>query len=183
MPIIPPLPADRVVPVKIESTDLGGDQNDAFYVPADTNSDHLEARGYVIQNDTSRDDQVGISRDSGDNLLLWDPNAGIQTLSDLLGGGTGINEGHLDVSIAQGESEAFGIVTGFVTTPNYIGGFTIYERDNGVAQSGFSYVFNPYELTADGFKWRVAFVDAGIIDDDYWPGPGPVILRVSYLWK
>jgi hypothetical protein len=45
-------------------------------------------------------------------------------------------------------------------------------------QSGLTYIFKAYEMTADGFKWILK-----VIDDEYWPGPGPITVRVQYLWS
>ena len=74
---------DKVVPIKIESTALGGDENDEFPIPADVHEDFLECRGLCIQNATSRDDGVGVERDSSDNLTLFDSVAGSKTLDQL----------------------------------------------------------------------------------------------------
>jgi hypothetical protein len=77
---------DRVVPIKIESVSTGGTQEDQEYLPAESN-DALEARGYYIQNDTSNDTEVLISRDSLNNMTFQDPETGPCTLSQLLNSG------------------------------------------------------------------------------------------------
>lgn len=77
--------ADRVVPLKLESSTLGGTQTDTFPVPATVNEDGLEARSYYLQNDTSRDSSVFITRDSSNNLILHDAVLGVdKTLSSLV---------------------------------------------------------------------------------------------------
>lgn len=94
------------------------------------------------------------------------------------GGGGPTASAFLDVMLQQGESEVFGQLTGLSSAPTAIAGHTIIERDAGVYQAGHSYTFQPYELMSDGFKWRVAMGPG-----EYWPGPGPVVLRIFYAWS
>lgn len=87
---------DKVVPVKQESSATGGtpaDDVEFAQEPADVNQDALEARGYYVQNDTSRDTSVFISRDASNNMTFKDGVvAGTKTLTDLLAAGSGITE-------------------------------------------------------------------------------------------
>lgn len=64
--------ADRVRPLKMESPASGGTELDQFPTGTDPNEDHVEARGVFLQNDTSEDEQVHLTRDSADRLNLKD---------------------------------------------------------------------------------------------------------------
>ena len=79
---------DRVKPLKIEGTGSGGSTNDDFPTSLNKNQDHVDARGLVIQNDSSDDELVGVSRDSSDNMTFHDDVvSGTKSLADLLAGG------------------------------------------------------------------------------------------------
>lgn len=79
---------DRVRSLKIEKPSTGGTQTDIYPSTVNTNEDALDVRGLVIQNDTSDDENVIISRDASDNMTFKDGVvSGEQTLSDLLEGG------------------------------------------------------------------------------------------------
>ena len=62
---------------------LKNDAAEGFETDFDPNSDAAEVRGVVIQNDTSSDQNVTITRDASDNLELKDPTAGTKLLKDL----------------------------------------------------------------------------------------------------
>lgn len=51
---------------------------------ADRNSDAADLRGVYLQNDTSNDTNVLVSRDAANNLTLADPVAGTRTLAELI---------------------------------------------------------------------------------------------------
>lgn len=76
--------ADRVQVLKQEWPTLGGSETDFEPSPIEPNEDGLEARAYYVQKDTGRDSAVGTTRDTSDNLVLFDPIAGSKTLSQLL---------------------------------------------------------------------------------------------------
>jgi len=78
--------ADRVKPLKLESPDTGGTQLDEFPTSLDANEDLVDARGVTLQNDTSDDEQVVISRDAADNLTFVDAHMSVRTLTDLASG-------------------------------------------------------------------------------------------------
>jgi hypothetical protein len=67
------MPIDRVVPIKQERPDLGGTESDDIDTPADPNEDALDARGLYIQNDSSDDTSVLITRTSDNKLSFTDP--------------------------------------------------------------------------------------------------------------
>lgn len=77
---------DRVIPVKREQSDLGGDGADdvPFDAPLNQNEDGLSARAYFIQNDSSNDSSVIVSRDASNNMTFTDPSVGTKTLSQIL---------------------------------------------------------------------------------------------------
>jgi hypothetical protein len=74
---------DRVQPQKLEGTDTGGTETDAFPTAMDRNEDYADVRGVAIQNDTSNDSDVIVSRDSSNNLTFKDANTTVKTLANL----------------------------------------------------------------------------------------------------
>jgi hypothetical protein len=86
---------DRVQVLKEESTALGGDDADATEwgpTPLDPQEDALEARGYFIQDETNRDENVMVSR-SGDDMTFKDVSNPVEkTLTELLAGAGGLTE-------------------------------------------------------------------------------------------
>jgi hypothetical protein len=77
---------DRIKPLKIESPDTGGTQTDDFPTSTNKNQDFLDCRGVTIQDDSSDDDLVRVSRD-GDDLTFLDKNNTEKTLTALVSGG------------------------------------------------------------------------------------------------
>ena len=80
---------DRVKALKIESPDSGGTETDDFPTSVDKNEDFLDCRGVTIQDDTSDDDAVRVSRD-GDDMTFLDKNNTEKTLTDLVAGTGGL---------------------------------------------------------------------------------------------
>lgn len=62
---------------------LKNDSDEGFEEDFDPNSDAADVRGLVIQNDTSSDQAVKVTRDASDNLEFTDPTAGTKLLKDL----------------------------------------------------------------------------------------------------
>lgn len=58
---------DRVKPLKLESTDTGGDEDDEFPTSMDPQEDYVECRGIVFDDETHIDENVVIER-NGDAL-------------------------------------------------------------------------------------------------------------------
>lgn len=84
--------ADRIRPLKLESPATGGTELDEFPTAVDPSEDHIDARGFFIQNDTSDDEDVHITRDasSPDNMMFQDEVVTTAvTLSQLLNGAPG----------------------------------------------------------------------------------------------
>ena len=77
---------DRVKPLKLESPDSGGVETDEFPTSLDVSEDFVDCRGVTIQDDTSNDDLVCISRD-GDDMTFLDKNNTVKTLTALTSGG------------------------------------------------------------------------------------------------
>lgn len=77
---------DRVKPLKLESPDSGGVETDEFPTSTDINEDFLDCRGVAIQNDTSDDDTVLLSRDASGNMTFQDDVTGLKTLAQLTAG-------------------------------------------------------------------------------------------------
>lgn len=84
---------DRVKPLKLESPGTGGTEEDLFPTSLDHGEDFMDARGVTVQNDSSDDEAVMLSRDASDNMTFADGVvAGTKTLTDLLAAGSGISE-------------------------------------------------------------------------------------------
>jgi len=89
---------DRIRPLKFESPDSGGTQTDDFPTGTNPNEDFVDSRGVTIQNDSSDDDDVRVSRDSSDNMTFLDKNTGPHTLTALTSGGFDFNNIIWDVA-------------------------------------------------------------------------------------
>jgi hypothetical protein len=61
------------------------DSSEGYETQFDRNSDAADVRGVYVQNDTSNDTNVLVSRDASNNLTFTDVNAGTKTLSQLSG--------------------------------------------------------------------------------------------------
>lgn len=68
--------ADRIQPLKLEHPDFGGTETDIYPTGSDKNEDHIEVRGVFLQDDTSDDETVHITRDSSGRLTLQDSESG-----------------------------------------------------------------------------------------------------------
>jgi hypothetical protein len=80
---------DRVSPLKLESSDTGGTQNDEFPTSLNRNQDFLDARGLAIQDMASNDATTLIGRVASDMTFQDGSNPTPVTLTDLLAGGGG----------------------------------------------------------------------------------------------
>lgn len=110
---------DRVQAIKWETPSQGGTQTDQTPTEIDVNEDHLDCRGVTVQNDTSEDDTVGVSRDASNNLNFRDPVYGATiTLSELATAG------------ATSIIEARGILTrdGGIVYNKIVGGIELVVR-------------------------------------------------------
>jgi hypothetical protein len=84
---------ERVRPLKIESIDRGGGEEDEFPTSLDPQEDVVDAHGLAIQNSTSDDEDVMITRDASNNMVFQDGVvSGSKTLTQLLAGGAGLDE-------------------------------------------------------------------------------------------
>ena len=78
---------DRVQAIKWESPSGGGTQTDESPTEINPNQDALDAKGLYIQDDTSADDTVLVSRDVSGNMTFKDGVvSGVKTLLDLTSG-------------------------------------------------------------------------------------------------
>ena len=84
---------DRVKSLKLESPASGGTETDMFPTGLDKNEDYQDARGYAIQNDSSDDENVVVSRDASNNMTFADGVvSGTKTLTELVAGSGGLTE-------------------------------------------------------------------------------------------
>lgn len=101
---------ERVRPLKMETL-AGGGELDMFPTSLDPQEDLVDSHGLVVQSTTSADEQVTITRDASDNLVMVDPVSGTVRLSDIKYSAP--STGHLEIVRSNGK------VTGVVlwTTP------------------------------------------------------------------
>lgn len=88
---------DKVKPLKLESPDTGGTEEDQFPTSIDQHEDYVECRGLVLaSNDYEvEDEKVVFSRDGDDMTFQDGANPTPLTLSDLVAGAGGLTiEGH-----------------------------------------------------------------------------------------
>lgn len=130
------MPIDRVIPIKQE-TDTVGDSADAvewFNTPAQRNEDALDVRGVYVQNDSSNDGTVLITRDASNNMTFTDGVVGTTyTLTELAaGGGGGMTESShkalRDLIHFIDEGPADGFTSGAYRTTTYSGPFITQIR-------------------------------------------------------
>jgi hypothetical protein len=82
---------DRVWAIKWESPAHGGTEEDLTPAEIDVHEDFLDCRGVSIQNDTSDDAAVLLSRDIDGNMTFLDPTLEApMTLKELAHGGSGL---------------------------------------------------------------------------------------------
>lgn len=96
--------ADRIRVQKREYASKGGDLADEtdFIDEINPNDDGVDCRSVFLQNDTSEDSTVELSRDASDNMTFADGVvAGVKTLSDLLATGSG-GEVNLGANVGDG---------------------------------------------------------------------------------
>lgn len=83
---------DRVRPLKFESSEQGGTQLDEFPTSLDPHEDFIDCRGVCIQNNSSNDANVTISRDADGNLTFKDVFNAEKKLTELVAGTGGLTE-------------------------------------------------------------------------------------------
>lgn len=120
---------------------LKNDAAEGYEEDFDPNADVADVRGLVIQNDSSTDTNVQVTRNGSNDLVLTDPNAGSYTLSQLSTGGSGITAAQhktlrqLIHFIEEGPAEGF--ASGAYKTVSYSGIFPtseIWYEDNTLAK-------------------------------------------------
>jgi len=75
---------DRVQVVKWESPSKGGTQEDTVPTEINPNEDGLDARALFIQNDTSEDETVQVTRNASGDMVFSDQQVDPITLSEIL---------------------------------------------------------------------------------------------------
>ena len=116
------------------------------YVEDDArNTDAPDVRGMYLQNDTSNDSTVVVSRDASNNLTLTDPNAGTKTLSSL--SGVSYNEFLLD-----NEPTAETGAVDATYTPTYSGNKVTNEawvRNDTTLVKNIAYTYSGNKVTTE----------------------------------
>ena len=149
---------DKVKPLKIESSDTGGTQNDLFPTSLNPQEDHVEAAGIVFDDASNVDETTIISRDGDDMQFKDSNNPTFVTLTDLLAGAGGITIGshpqllQLIHFIDEGPAEGF-------TT--------------GAKKSVVGTVFPTQEL------WKRSDATKLVEKNIIWTGPNPTTIE----WK
>jgi hypothetical protein len=81
---------DKVKPLKLESPDTGGTEDDQFPTSLNPSEDYVECRGIVLDDATNADESTVISRDDDDMLFQDGSNPTAVTLSSLIAGAGGL---------------------------------------------------------------------------------------------
>lgn len=169
---------DKVQPLKLEDPGTGGNDTDLFPSGLNPLQDHVECRGVVLADDTTRDDRVVISRDNSGNLTFKDvAKSTALTLSDLIDAWKETNLIYYDVVLAPTVDEVFGTVSGLLKTPTKVIGFPVGESSVTV-QSGINYYVSIVKYNSDGWDFRLA-----TLNNEWWPGPDSVTVRIQFLWS
>ena len=92
---------DRVRVLKIEKPSTGGTQTDVYPTDININEDAVDARGVVLQNDSSNDETVIISRDAAGNMTFDDAANSIKTLTELSAAGSDDDQVKDNVPVGQ----------------------------------------------------------------------------------
>ena len=96
--------AGKVQPVKWESTAKGGSSDEPYPAELNPNEDGLDCRAVYLENDTSDDKDVELSRDASGNMTFKDKVvSGTKTLADLLAGGEAFDPDDMLTSRNTGE--------------------------------------------------------------------------------
>ncbi len=99
---------DRTRPLKFESPESGGTQTDDFPTGTNPNEDFVDSRGVTIQDDSSDDDLVRVSRD-GDDMTFLDKSNTIKTLTDLTTGGSLPSATHVGQVLCSIDGTSFSV--------------------------------------------------------------------------
>jgi hypothetical protein len=92
---------DRVQPLKLEDPGTGGVETDCYPTALDSSEDFVECRGIALENDTSDDSSVLLSRDVSNNMTFVDPVVGsVYTLSELIGGGSSFDANNIVLEVS-----------------------------------------------------------------------------------
>jgi hypothetical protein len=75
---------DKVKPLKLESSDTGGTQNDEFPTSMNQHEDYIECRGLVFDDAIRADESTVITREDKDMLFRDGNNPDYVTLTQLL---------------------------------------------------------------------------------------------------
>jgi hypothetical protein len=78
---------DRIKPLKIESIDSGGDEDDQYPTSLDPQEDHVECAGVIFDDPDQIDESTVITRVDADMLFKDGNNTDYVTLTQLLEGG------------------------------------------------------------------------------------------------
>ena len=161
---------DRVQVQKWESVGGGGTDDEPLPGQINPNEDGLDCRSVFIQNDSSKDSTVEISRDGSDNMTFKDPVTGTTyTLSQLTTGGSGLTEGahkilrqlihFIDNGPAEGfASGAYREMTGTVF-PTAVIWYTDSGKTSKIVEKNITWTgVNPTTI-----EWRVYDTDGSTV--------------------
>lgn len=160
---------DRVRPLKFESAETGGTEEDAFPTALDHNEDYVDVRGITIQNNSSNDETVYISRDASNNLVFKDPSNNESTLTEVLAGTGALTESahktlrqlihFIDNGPAEGfTSGAYREITGTVF-PTSIVWYTDSTKTDKIVEKNITWTgINPTTI-----EWKIYDTDGSSV--------------------
>ena len=147
--------SDRVQVIKWESPASGGTQTDTVPTEINPNEDGLDARSLFLQNDSSADSTVEISRDASNNMTFQDGVvSGTKTLADLL---SGSDDDQVKIIVPTGET--------FIVKEDYqhivFGELTI---DGEYRVIGESVILGAAEEYAENLRRLLYYIDDGPVE-------------------
>lgn len=133
---------DRVRVLKIEKPATGGTETDVYPTDIRPSEDAVDARGYVLQNDTSDDQTVVISRDASDNMTFADGVvSGTKTLANLAEGGDVSAAANMtDETLVRGDGGVKGVQDTAITVDDT-------DHVKGVKTLGYTSVYDIGTIT------------------------------------
>ena len=160
---------DRVRPLKIEKISGGGSQDNLYPHDLDPNEDGIEARGLVLQNDSSNDAVVVVGRDSSNRMTFKD-SENLATLTELLSGSGGLTEGahrilrqlihFIDDGPAEGfASGAYREITGGTAFPTS----EIWYTDSGKTDKIVEKTFTWSGVNLTTKEWKIYDTDGSTL--------------------
>lgn len=151
-PLLDFIMVDRVRILKWENPATGGTQTDYSPMPLEPSEDFPDVRGVHIQNDTSDDEVVAISRNAN-NMTFKDGANTEKTLTELLAGSGGLTESTHKILDSLVHEIAENAYEEYTFSGNKISNIIIWTDTNKTTKiREFSYVFANNKISTETAK-------------------------------